>query len=270
MRKLSAYFTKIAGPAAVMAAAAMGAGTASTLILAGAWFRYELIWAALFILPFLVTAVDSSSRIGLVNKDRGMFSLICEHLHPAIGWLLLAINIPVHLFIGMGQMSVVTSAALSLFEYHPPAAAAGFESSHYQGVEIIVSLIFAAGIVWLLTSEGYQRMQKFMTALMLLMFISFLVIAVRGFQEIGAILSGFVPSVPADLPVPSQDIVRSSGITILAIVGSALAPAAICSALTGTIQRKTSISGGRWRYALLSRQSWLLCGPFPLCSSCCY
>ena len=41
MRKLPGYFKNIAGPAAVMAAASMGAGSASSLILTGAWFRYE-------------------------------------------------------------------------------------------------------------------------------------------------------------------------------------------------------------------------------------
>ena len=227
MQKRLSYITKITGPTAVMAAAAMGAGSVSTLILAGAWFRYELIWMVLLTLPLLVIAVDSASRIGLVNKDKGMFSLISEHIHPGVAWVILAINVPVHLFIGMGQMSVVTSSALSLFGYHPPATAAAFENSHYQTVEMLVSLVFAAAIIWLLTSEGYQRMQKFMTVFMLLIFICFLIVALRGFQEISAILSGFAPGIPADLPVPSRDIVRSSGITILAIVGSALAPASM-------------------------------------------
>ncbi len=227
MWKFSDNFKKIAGPAAVMAAASMGAGSASSLILTGAWFRYELLWVVLLILPLLVITVDTASRIGLLNKNKGMFSLICEHIHPGVGWLLLAINIPVHLLIGMGQMSVMTSATLSLFEYNPPATAAGFADSNYQVVELIVSLVFAAGIVWLLTSEGYQRMQKYMTAFMLLMFMCFLIVALRGFQEVSAILSGLVPGVPADLPVPGQGMVRSSGIAILGIVGSALAPAAM-------------------------------------------
>ena len=129
MRKLPGYFKKIAGPAAMMAAASMGAGSASSLILTGAWFRYELLWVVLLILPLLVITVDTASRIGLLNKNKGMFSLICEHIHPRVGWLLLAINIPVHLLISMGQMSVMTSAALSLFEYNPPATAAGFADS---------------------------------------------------------------------------------------------------------------------------------------------
>ena len=210
-----------------MAAATIGAGTASSLMLSGAWFRYELLWVVVLVSPLLVITVDSASRIGSLNKDKGMFSLLCEHLHPGVGWLLLAINIPVHLLIGMGQMSVMTSAALSLFGVYPPDTAAEFAGSNYRVVEMAVSLAFAAGIIWLLTSEGYQRMQRFMTALMVLMFACFLIVALRGFTELTDILSGLTPSVPADLPVPGHDMVRSSGLTILGIVGSVLAPAAM-------------------------------------------
>ena len=227
MRKLTDNFKRIAGPAAVMAAASIGAGSASSLILSGAWFGYELLWVVLLTVPLLVITVDSAARIGLINRDKGMFSLICEHLHPGVGWLLLAINIPVHLLIGMGQMSVMTSAALSLFEIYPPDTAAEFAVSNYQTVELIVSLGFAAGIVWLLTSGGYQRMQRYMTALMVLMFICFLIVALRGFTELSAILAGMAPGVPEDVPVPGQDMVRSSGIAIMGIVGSVLAPAAM-------------------------------------------
>ena len=227
MSAFTGFFRRIVGPAAVMAAATIGAGTASSLILSGAWFGYELLWVVVLVSPLLVITVDSASRIGMLNKDQGMFSLICEHLHPGVAWLFLAINIPVHLLIGMGQMSVMTSAALSLFGYYPPDTAAEFADSNYQVVELAVSLLFAAGIIWLLTSEGYQRMQRYMTALMVLMFTCFLIVALRGFTELSAILSGLAPGVPADLPVPGRDIVRSSGITILGIVGSVLAPAAM-------------------------------------------
>ncbi len=210
-----------------MAAASIGAGSASSLILSGAWFGYELLWVVLLTVPLLVITVDSAARIGLLNKDKGMFSLICAHLHPGIAWLLLAITVPVHLLIGMGQMSVMTSAALSLFGYYPPETSAELAGNNYRNVELVVSLAFAAGIVWLLTSEGYQRMQRFMSAFLLLMLICFFVVALRGFAELPAILSGIAPAVPNDLPVPGTDTVRSSGLVIMGIVGSVLAPAAM-------------------------------------------
>jgi Mn2+/Fe2+ NRAMP family transporter len=70
-------------------------------------------------------------------------------------------------------------------------------------------------------------MQKAMTAMMVLMFFCFLLIALRSFGEIGAILAGFIPNIPADLPVPGTENVRLSTGSIIAIVGSAIAPGAL-------------------------------------------
>ena len=48
---LQRVFSNLLGPAAVMAAGTMGAGAAASLILTGAWFRYELLWVIPLILP---------------------------------------------------------------------------------------------------------------------------------------------------------------------------------------------------------------------------
>ena len=228
MRKLFAYFIAMVGPAAVITAGSMGAGSTSSLILAGAWFRYDLLWLALLILPLFVVSVDSAARLGLVNKDRGMFSLIRDFIHPGVAWLIILIHVPVHFLVGMAHVSIMTSASLSLFGYYPPEAggpegAAGM----YRIAELALALGFSAMLVWLLAAEGYERMQRVMTACMVLMFICFLIVALRGFQEIGAILAGFVPGIPADLPVPGQEISRDSSLSMLAIIGSVLAPGAL-------------------------------------------
>ena len=228
MRKLFAYFIAMVGPAAVITAGSMGAGSTSSLILAGAWFRYDLLWLAILILPLFVVSVDSAARLGLVNKDRGMFSLIRDFIHPGVAWLIILIHVPVHFLVGMAHVSIMTSASLSLFGYYPPAAggpegAAGM----YRIAELVLALGFSAMLIWLLAAEGYERMQRVMTACMVLMFICFLIVALRGFQEIGAILAGFIPGIPADLPVPGSEISRDSSLSMLAIIGSVLAPGAL-------------------------------------------
>ena len=228
MRKLLTYFIAIVGPAAVITAGTMGAGSTSSLILAGAWFRYDLLWLAVLILPLFVVSVDSAARLGLVNKDRGMFSLIRDFIHPGIAWLIILIHIPVHVLVGMAHMSIITSASLALFGYYPvETGAVGGAADTYRIAEFILALGFAVAIIWLLAAEGYERMQRVMTACMLLMFVCFLVVALRGFQEISAILAGFVPNIPADLPVPGQDVSRDSSLSMLAIIGSVLAPGAL-------------------------------------------
>lgn len=229
MKALLKSFATIVGPAAVMAAGTMGAGATSSLMLAGAWFRYDLIWVAVAVLPVFVFAVDSASRIGLVNRETGMFSLIRQRIHPGIAWLILAINLPVHLLIAMGQMSVMTSAVLFLFDQAVPGMSVDTSAAAGGGriVELLLAVAMAIVVIWMLTSEGYQRMQKLMTAIMVTMLVCFLFVALRGFQEIGAILAGLVPSVPPDAVAEAGEVVRQSEISITAIIGSVLAPAAL-------------------------------------------
>ncbi len=212
----------IVGPTAVMAAGTMGAGAVASLLLSGAWFRYELLWVVLLMLPVFVISVDSSSRIGALNPDSGMFALINRRIHPMVGWLLLLINVPVHLLIGMGQLSVMSSSLLSLLTPSGSAVPALGRLG-----ESCLALGIGGAVIWLVFSQGYERMQRVMTWLLMIMFFCFLVVAVRGFSEWRAILAGFVPHIPPDLTVPGTDGIRSATGSILAIAGSAIAPAAL-------------------------------------------
>lgn len=228
MKIFKSLLSKVVGPSAVIAAGSMGAGAVASLILAGAWFRYDLLWVIACSLPLFVIVVDSSSRIGAVNKGEGMLSIIRRHIHPSAAWLILLINVPIHILVGMGQISIMSSAFLSLFGFHPPAVdTTETYASRYLIAEVVSSLGLTAAILWVVLSQGYDRMQKAMTALMVLMVVCFLVIATRSFQEIGAIAQGFVPNIPKDLPTTASAGVRLSSDSILAILGSAIAPGAL-------------------------------------------
>lgn len=226
MNWIAKLFNGLIGPAAVIAAGTMGAGAVASLILAGAWFRYDLMWVVLLMLPLFVAAVDSASRIGAVNHGTGMLSIVRRNIHPSVTWLLLLINVPIHLLVAMGQFSVMTSAFLSLFGMHPPTGASPADYvSSYGWLELSTSIGLAVAILWIVLSHGYDRMQKAMTVMMVAMFVCFLLIAVRSFGELGDIVAGFVPRIPPDLQ--AADAVRSSTGSIIAIVGSAIAPGAL-------------------------------------------
>lgn len=226
MNWISNFFRGLVGPAAVIAAGTMGAGAVASLILAGAWFRYDLLWVIPLMLPLFVTAVDSASRIGAVNHGTGMLTIVRRNIHPSVAWLLLLINVPVHLLVAMGQLSVMTSAFLSLFGMHPPIGSSPADYvATYGRFEIATSIGLAVAILWVVLSHGYDRMQKAMTVMMVAMFFCFLFIALRSFGELPDILAGFVPNIPADLPASGA--VRSSTGSIIAIVGSAIAPGAL-------------------------------------------
>ena len=249
MKWILKLFSGLVGPAAVIAAGTMGAGAVASLILAGAWFRYDLLWVVLFMLPLFIVAVDSSSRIGSINRGEGMLSIVRRHVHPSIAWLLLLINVPIHFLVAMGQFSIMTSALLSLFGMHPPGlGTAQTQIDNYVLIELVTSVVLAGFVLWLVLAQGYDRMQKAMTTMMVMMFFCFLLIALRSFGEAGDILAGFIPKIPEDLAAPGRDTVRLSTATIIAIVGSAIAPGALLAmpylssdASTGTLNLKQDL-----------------------------
>ncbi|WOJ92195.1 divalent metal cation transporter [Congregibacter variabilis] len=216
-------FSKLVGPAAVMAAGTMGAGAVASFLLAGAWFRYDLLWVILAMLPVFVVSVDTASRIGALNPDQGMFALVRSRISASLAWIILLLIVPVHFLVTMGQISVMSSAFMALLGL--PMAPADFSPGIW--VQVLLSLVLSGGVLWLVFSRGYERMQRVMTLLMVLMFVCFFVVALRGLVELPAILAGFIPSLPADLPVPGSDTPRIATSSIIAMVGAAVAPAAL-------------------------------------------
>ena len=221
MKSPLALFRELVGPAAVMAAGTMGAGAIASFLLAGAWFRYDLLWVILLMLPVFVVSADSASRIGALNPDRGLFTLVRERISPLLAWLILLVVVPVHFLVTMGQLSVMVSAGKALIAL---PAAAGSES---MPIDIGLSLVLAVATLWLLFSRGYSRLERIMTFLMVLMLLCFLVVGLRGLVEWRAVLTGFVPSLPPDLPLPDGGGTRVATSSIIAMVGAAIAPAAL-------------------------------------------
>jgi Mn2+/Fe2+ NRAMP family transporter len=230
---LSAWVRLVAafvGPAAVMTAGIMGAGSTSALVLAGAWFRYDLLWLTLIILPPLVICLDSGARIGIMSKGKGMLSIIRDEIHPAVTWFVIVVMVLFNLFVNMGQMSVMTESLLAIFSWYKPGAEATAEAvQSYQLATIASSVLLAVVVLYLLLGGGYARAQKAMTVLLFLMFACFLIVALRSLEEIGALMAGLVPVIPADLPVPGTDRVRDAFGSIMAIAGGALAAAPLLS-----------------------------------------
>lgn len=219
MKSPLALFRELVGPAAVMAAGTMGAGAIASFLLAGAWFRYDLLWVILLMLPVFVVSADSASRIGALNPDRGLFTLVRERISPLLAWLILLVVAPVHFLVTMGQLSVMVSAFKTLIAL--PAATESLP------VDIGLSLGLAIATLWLLFSRGYSRLERIMTFLMVLMLLCFLVVGLRGLVEWRAVLAGFVPSLPPDLPLPDGGGARVATTSVIAMVGAAIAPAAL-------------------------------------------
>jgi len=218
-------FRELVGPAAVMAAGTMGAGAIASFLLAGAWFRYDLLWVILLMLPVFVVSADSASRIGALNPGRGMFTLIRERISPLLAWFILLVVVPIHFLVTMGQLSVMVSAFRALVPWTSTAVATSGPAPLLLDMGLSVGL--AVATLWLLFSRGYARLERIMTFLMVLMLLCFLIVGLRGLGEWRAILAGFVPTLPADLPLPDGSGVRVATNSIIAMFGAAIAPAAL-------------------------------------------
>lgn len=214
-------FSDLAGPSAVIAAGTMGAGAVTALLLSGAWFQYSLIWVVLLMAPFFIVAINTATRIGVLNHDAGLMKLVGDHTHVGVVWMILLINIPLHILVCMGQMSVMYSAFVTLTGLDQ------FAVSETLWGEMLFSTLIALGVLTLVLSQGYERMQTVMTWLMVVMFVCFLIIAFKGFVEWRRIIEGVVPHIPADLEVEGVPGGRSALTSIVGIVGSAIAPAAL-------------------------------------------
>lgn len=217
----------IVGPATIMTAGAMGTGSTASLILSGAWFRYDLLWVSLATLPLFIIVMDSASRVGVLYGNRGMMTVMRENISPYLAWLIFIVHIPLHFLPVMGNMSVMTSSFLALLGVYPPGIAGEAITNTYQVYEIGLSLLFAVTITWLMVSGSYTVIRNVLAALVFVLFLCFCVVAISGFSEWKAILYGFVPQIPEPLIAPDSGKVRSSLSSIIAIAGGVMAPSAI-------------------------------------------
>src|SRR5436190_21875669 len=83
---LFAAFSRIVGPAALTAAGMIGAGAVATRLLAGAWFGFDLLWVALYVVPMVVITLDSASRVGILSGGLGMLEMIRTDLVAWLAW----------------------------------------------------------------------------------------------------------------------------------------------------------------------------------------
>jgi len=221
---ITRFFSTVVGPAAVMAAGMIGAGCVSTRLLAGTWFSFDLLWVALYVIPMVIFANDSSSRIGVMSGNRGMFAMIKTDLWPVLAWFVfipqLLLNI---LVINVSQVSVMTEAVYGLFGINLPATGAATPGRIITAV-VLVALVLISSI-----TGGFKRLQKVMTWLLMLILLCFLIVAIKGLfqpQTWIGLVKGLIPKIPEDIQVVNSTAVRSGFMQLMAIAGQAL-PAAV-------------------------------------------
>jgi len=217
-------FARLVGPAALTAAGMIGAGAVATRLLAGAWFGFDLLWVALFIVPMVVVTLDSASRIGVLSGDRGMLEMARS---PIGAWLAWSIFLPmalVNVVVNISQMSAMVEGTYGAFGMLPPAQANAGLGVATIGLTLLTVVAAVLG--------GYQRVETIMPALLLVIVGCFIVVAIKGLLDWRtwiALGRGLIPQIPLDVPVAGADRVRSGFTQVMAIAGQGLAPAVFLS-----------------------------------------
>ena len=214
------FFTRLVGPAALVAAGMIGAGAVATRLMAGAWFGFDLLWVALYVVPMVVITLDSASRVAMFSGGRGMFDMIRTDIGAWLAWGIFVPTVLVNVIVNMSQSSAMVEGAYGALGLDPSAATDG------TGL-LLVTVVLVAITVAAAIFGGYKRVEKVMTALLLVILASFIVVAIKGLLDWStwpALAKGLVPSIPDDLPVVGSTATRGGLTQLMGIAGQALPP----------------------------------------------
>ncbi len=212
-------FARLVGPAALTAAGMIGAGAVATRLLAGAWFGFDLLWVALYVIPMVIFTLDSASRVAATSGGRGMLEMVRADIGAWLAWTIFLCAFAVNIIVNMSQMSAMVEGAYGAVGMLPPAS-----GTVALGLITIVLTVLSVALA---VMGGYKRIEKIMTALLIIILISFVVVAIKGLLDWHtwpALARGLVPSVPDNVPVVDGTRVRNGYTQMMAIAGQALPP----------------------------------------------
>ena len=227
LQRATTIFSRFVGPAALTAAGMIGAGAVATRLLAGAWFGFGLLWVALVVIPMVIFTLDSASRVGVTSGGRGMIDMIRTDIGAWLAWFVFLPMALVNVVVNMSQMSAMVEGFYGALGMLPPAngeATAGL---------FVVTIALTAATVIAAVLGGYRRMERIMTALLVVILICFIVVAIKGlldWRTWPALAAGLVPKIPDSIAVVDHpDQTRNAFRQIMAIAGQALPPAVLLS-----------------------------------------
>jgi len=192
------------GPGVLVAAAFIGPGTVTACTLAGANFGYALTWALVFATVSTIILQDMAARLG-AGAELGLGeALIQSAPNTAVKW-------------GMGGL-VFAALFLGNCAYEGGNLSGGAlgldavlaEVSPGQNTLVLSLAVLAAGLIIL---GRYATLEKVLIGLVLMMSTAFVLSAFLVQPDIGAWLSGLVPSIPS-----------GATLTAIALIGTTIVP----------------------------------------------
>lgn len=208
MKKTFWQRLKEVGPGAVVAAAFIGPGTVTSCFTSGSSYGTTLLWAILFSTISVIIMQSMASRLGIVT-GKGLGEALREKYTGRAGRIILAVLVIAAVFIGnvAYETGNISGAVLGVQAVSPTLETGTFK--------IILALIIGVVSFALLFSGSYKYIEKFLTGLVVIMGIIFLICAFAAKPDWGAVFKGlFVPKAPDG----------SSWMTIAALMGTTVVP----------------------------------------------
>ena len=209
MKKTFWQRLKEVGPGAVVAAAFIGPGTVTSCFTSGASYGTTLLWAILFSTISVIIMQSMASRLGIVTQ-KGLGEALRAKYTGKATRIFLAILVISAVFIGnvAYETGNVSGSILGMQAISPALATNTWK--------IILALVLGVVAFALLYSGSYKYIEKFLTGLVVIMGLIFLVCAFAAKPDWAAVLKGlFVPSVPEG---------NNSWMTVAALMGTTVVP----------------------------------------------
>lgn len=209
MKKTFWQRLKEVGPGAVVAAAFIGPGTVTSCFTSGASYGTTLLWAILFSTISVIIMQSMASRLGIVTQ-KGLGEALRAKYTGKATRIFLAILVISAVFIGnvAYETGNVSGSILGM-----QAISAALDSQTWK---VILALILGVVAFALLYSGSYKYIEKFLTGLVVVMGLIFLVCAFAAKPDWAAVLKGlFVPAVPEG---------NQSWMTVAALMGTTVVP----------------------------------------------
>ena len=207
------------GPGALVAAAFIGPGTVTTCTKAGAGAGYTLLWAMLFSTVATIVFQEMSARLGIVTGE-GLGENIRHRIVNPVLRAIAVIIVIVAIFAGncAYETGNITGGILGLQAVLPEIPTA---------VVVIVIAVLATVLLW---SGSYKRIEKVLTAIVILMAVVFIATAAASPVDWGAALKGlFTPS------LGENDIM-----TVIGLIGTTVVPYNLFLHASSSAERWTS------------------------------
>ena len=200
------------------------------------------------VIPMVIFTLDSASRIGVMSGGRGLIDMIRGDISWVLACVVFLPMALVNVVVNMSQMSAMVEGAYGAMGMLPPAGGEATLGLFIVTIVLTVTTVVAAVL------GGYRRMEKIMTALLVVILVCFIVVAIKGLLDWSTwpeLARGLVPRIPEPVPVAGDPArARNAFTQIMAIAGQALPPAVLLSAATSpriqaTPRRTSSGRSGR-------------------------